>query len=671
MREAMALGLLALLTVGVWKGLTYLPFFKVIENYVQDVRVAVFTPVMEQNDDIVVVTITEDTLKMFPFRSPVNRVFLAEIVKRLEAAQVKAIGIDILFDTPTVAEQDQALKSVFDAAQVPIVVSYGNPASTHGAVNEDQVAYMDKFTENVQRGFANLTKDVEDDVVRDIYPGWIEWEGEGEPPADAPLHLGIAQKLAQISGVESFSRDFIEIDYHGHPEDKPNAFRQFASHTLLNLPPAILTRWFQDKIVLIGADLSAIDLDLHRTPFHTLPGASGGELPGVVIHAHALAQLIDGREFPSVGEVVVVALVLGMAIIGVIVGRLEIGLPILALIVFSGIVLFWVAGFALYAHGDFLTVSAAAGPMIPLVGPSAAFGIATFASMAYFGQQQRAQRAFIKDAFSRYLSPALVDDLMKNPDSLTIRGQKREMSLIFTDVAGFTTFSESVEPELLVAVLNEYLEGMCQIILSYGGTIDKFIGDAIFVLFGAPVEMEDHSSRAVRCAIDLDSYAEAFRMEKNEIGIPFGITRIGVHTGIATVGNFGSETRFEYTALGDSVNSAARLESLNKQFGTRVAVSGEAKKGAEDVSFRPIASVIVKGKTEPIDIFSPVATEEAGSDLYREYCSAYDLLAQGSPDARKAFLELGEKFPDDNLVRLHAKRIVDGELTVVMKLTEK
>lgn len=698
-REVIAMAIIAVSTIVLWKVMTNFPFVRVIENYVQDLRVAVLTPAMPQNQDIVVVTITDDTLRRFPFRSPVNRQFLAELIRRLEAAAVRGIGIDILFDTPTLPDDDRALKAVFDTAQVPIVVSYGNTASTEGAVTPEQVAFMDAFTANIDRGFANLTKDSADDVVRDIYPGWIDWQpppppqdtGDlvlhqvrgiadsilgtpaDKPPAEAALQLGIAQKLARIAGVSAFSRDFVHLDYHGRPVDpaKQFPFPRFESHTLLKLPPAILKRWFEGRLVLIGADLSAIDLDLHRTPYHTLPGASSGELPGVVIHAHALAQLLDGRQFPQAGAVVVWGLLIAAAVLGVLVGRLEIGLLLLSGAVVVVIIAYWAIGFLLYEHGEVLSAHASTGPMIPLIGPSVTFGIATFASMAFFGQQQRAQRAFIKDAFSRYLSPALVDDLMQNPDSLTIRGQKREMSLIFTDVAGFTTFSESVEPELLVAVLNEYLEGMCQIILGYGGTIDKFIGDAIFVLFGAPVEMDDHASRAVKCAIDLDAYAEAFRKEKNDIGIPFGLTRIGVHTGLATVGNFGSETRFEYTALGDSVNSAARLESLNKQFGTRVAVSGEAKKHAADVAFRPIASVIVKGKTEPIDIHSPVSPQEAETDLFRDYCQAYALLEAQDPGARQAFLALGETFPDDSLVRLHARRVADGELTAVMKLTEK
>ena len=712
-KEILAMIVIAIFTMILWNVFTYMPFFRVIENWVQDFRVAGFTPPRPQSDQIVVVTINEGTLELFPFRSPVNRAFLARLIKKLEAADIKAVGVDVLFDTPTIPEQDQMLKSVFDTAKIPIVVSYGNTFSTFGAVNEKQLKYMDTFTSNVKKGFANLVTTNEDQIVRDIYPGWIDNQDQIEEnieketvitdekisslqilksigekfldffrhmigieteiidEKDTILHYGLAQQLANIAGVKQFSYKTIKLDYRGFPEDKPYAFARFPAHVVTKLNPFIIKRWFKDKIVLIGADLSAIDLDLHRTPLHTLPGAKGGELPGVVVHAHALSQLLENRKFPNLPNWGITLVVLGMALIGAVLGRLEINLFVLSCFVIVGVALFWTAGIILYWKGAFIMDNALAGPMIPLVGPSFAYGIATFASMAYFGQKQRMQKAFIKDAFSRYLSPALVDELVRNPESLGVKGERRELSMIFTDVAGFTTFSEVVEPEVLAEILNEYLEGVCQIILGYGGTIDKFIGDAVFVIFGAPIPLENHAARAVRCAIDIDIYAENFRIAKNEIGIPFGLTRIGVHTGIATVGNFGSESRFEYTALGDSVNSAARLESLNKQFGTRIAVSKEAKIGAPEVFFRPIASVVVKGKSEPIDIFQPVTPEDAEQPIFKEYCDAYDALEKESPQAAHAFLKLAESYPNDNLTRLHAARIAKGETSSLMILTEK
>ncbi len=183
-------------------------------------------------------------------------------------------------------------------------------------------------------------------------------------------------------------------------------------------------------------------------------------------------------------------------------------------------------------------------------------------------RQQEAERA--RAQLSRYFSPSLADSLA----GMQLGAERRVITSMFTDIAGFTTLAEGLEPSLIGPLLNEYLTGMTEIVFDHGGTLVKIIGDGLNVLFGAPAEQTDHAERAVACAMDLDAYAEAFRARWLEKGIAFGETRIGVNTGSALVGSFGGGRYFDYTAYGDTINIAARLEAANKKLGTRVCVSG-------------------------------------------------------------------------------------------------
>ena len=185
------------------------------------------------------------------------------------------------------------------------------------------------------------------------------------------------------------------------------------------------------------------------------------------------------------------------------------------------------------------------------------------------------------------------------------------MSFLFSDIAGFTTLSESLSPERLVALLQDYLDNMVDIALRHHGTIDKFIGDAVVVIFGAPSDQPDHAERAVHCAIEMDNFAQEFRLKKERDGIQFGVTRIGVHTGVATVGNLGGQRRFDYTAIGDTVNTAARLESVNKHLGTRVCISAVAASDCNGLGLRPVGTLVLKGKEEGLDVYSLFPTRKS------------------------------------------------------------
>ena len=188
-------------------------------------------------------------------------------------------------------------------------------------------------------------------------------------------------------------------------------------------------------------------------------------------------------------------------------------------------------------------------------------------------RQAAAERAHA--ALSRYFSPNLAKRLANDADAIDLRGQRRDIAMVFTDIDSFTKLVETIEPDVLGPLLNDYLVSMTDVVFAHDGTVAKIVGDAMHVLFGAPGEQPDHAARAVACALALDECAQSFCERWRQKGIALGVTRIGAHAGPAIVGNFGGGRFFDYTAYGDTINVAARLETANKQLGTRVCVSAD------------------------------------------------------------------------------------------------
>src|SRR5215470_6092901 len=232
-------------------------------------------------------------------------------------------------------------------------------------------------------------------------------------------------------------------------------------------------------------------------------------------------------------------------------------------------------------------------------------------------RQAAAERAHA--SLSRYFSPNLAQQLASDTGAVDLGGQRREIATLFTDIASFTALVEALEPNVLGPLLNEYLTGMTDIVFSHDGTVAKIVGDALHVLFGAPGEQADHSARAIACALDLDEYADSFQQHCRKKGIALGITRIGVHAGPAIVGNFGGGRFFDYTAYGDTVNVAARLEAANKYFGSHVCVSSILAEKVHNFCGRPIGDLLLRGKTETMRAFEPLRREKFESAATKSY----------------------------------------------------
>ena len=273
-------------------------------------------------------------------------------------------------------------------------------------------------------------------------------------------------------------------------------------------------------------------------------------------------------------------------------------------------------------------------------------------------RQAVAERAYA--SLSRYFSPNLAQELASDTDAIDLGGQRREIATLFTDIASFTALVETLEPSVLGTLLNEYLTGMTDIVFAHDGTVAKIVGDALHVLFGAPGEQPDHAVRAVACALALDEYAEAFRARCHKKGIALGVTRIGVHAGPAIVGNFGGGRFFDYTAYGDTINVAARLEAANKQLGMRICASATLAARVEKFRGRPVGDLVLRGRMEALRAFEPLRDAQYEDPATKSYLEAFAKLEAGDAGAMAAFAAHVGRHADDQLASFHLKRLLNG-----------
>jgi adenylate cyclase len=273
-------------------------------------------------------------------------------------------------------------------------------------------------------------------------------------------------------------------------------------------------------------------------------------------------------------------------------------------------------------------------------------------------RQTEAERAHT--LLSRYFSPNLAERLATDPDAIDLGGQRREITSLFSDIAEFTTTVETLDLEIIAPLLNDYLGGMTDAVFAHGGTVVKIVGDAMHVLFGAPADQPDHAARAVACALELDRCAQAFRERWRERGIALGVTRVGIEAGMAIVGNFGGSKFFDYTAYGDTVNTAARLEAANKQLGTRICVGESVATRVPGFKGRPIGDLILRGRKEPLRAFEPLCAEVHNDAATQAYLDAFAKLEADDPMAMPAFAALLGLHVEDHLIGFHLRRLLNG-----------
>lgn len=366
-------------------------------------------------------------------------------------------------------------------------------------------------------------------------------------------------------------------------------------------PPAIDPAVFRDKVVFIGITFSGL-VDVFQTPFGEY------KMPGIQLHA-SMADAVMANRFirPSAGRTRVWTTIA----FGVLVGLMAAFLPYVA----AGVgAVAGAAGWIWYAATVFEN-----GLWLNMSQPLLSMGLALFAGTAYQYFVEGAEKRVVKKLFGRYVSRDVYQQLIANPALAELGGRRRDMSVLFSDIRGFTSVTEKGDPEELVAQLNEYFSSMVATVFRRQGTVDKFVGDMVMALFGAPLDDPQHAEHAVAAALDMvGALTQLNRKWASEGRAPLDIG-IGINSGEMIAGNIGSSSIMSYTVIGDNVNLGARLESLNKDYKTRIIISDATRKrltGNYDI--RPLGDVVVKGKTRPVAIFEiavrsplPSAHEEA------------------------------------------------------------
>ncbi|WP_051822565.1 CHASE2 domain-containing protein [Desulfonatronum thiodismutans] len=466
----------------------------------------------------------------------------------------------------------------------------------------------------------------------------------GKAPSDANQPSPSA--LLERRGL-TLSDRFIPLDADGaailrfrgpsgtHAAYSAAAVIQSELRLLEDLPAVIAPEELRGKHVFFGFSAPGL-FDLRPTPV-------SGVYPGVEIQATFLDNFLSGdfqRELPGP---VTVGLILGLCL-----------LTGLALAVWRSPLAGAMAILALLAVPAALAVLAYQnGWWTPLVAAEVGVGMAGVLGLLFNYATEGRQRRFIKNAFQQYLSPLVIEQLIADPDKLKLGGERKELSIFFSDLQGFTTISENLDPEALTALLNDYLTAMTEIIHDEGGTVDKFEGDAIIAFWNAPLDVPDHARRAVRAALRCQARLAELRPRFRERTGHDLFMRIGINTGPAVVGNMGSHSRFDYSMLGDAVNLAARLEGVNKQFGSFTLISEATRKAvleqsSDDIPMRELGRVAVVGRAEPVTVYEPLSRDQASAraadlDRFAEGLRAY--YRADFTEAARLFAALAEVDP--------------------------
>lgn len=447
------------------------------------------------------------------------------------------------------------------------------------------------------------------------------------------------------------------IRFHGR-----DVYPHLAAHEVLRSPmmieegkePAVPASALKGKYVIISASGQALR-DIRVTPVSKLH-------QGAVIQANALDNLEAGDAISRLSRgadaalafLMCLVLALGMVTAWTAIPRADLALAatvVVGLAVLGG---YWAVSNWLFAsHGLWLGVAT----------PGVGAVLAGFTALLVTSASERRGKRFVQEALGRYTSPALVNALLEHPEYLSLEwGERREMTVYFSDIAGFTTISEGLEPERLVALLNDYLTNMTDLVLAHDGVVDKYIGDAVMAFWGAPLADPLHAEKAVRCAIAMNKRLETLLpVWREQYGVTV-VARAGLNSGPVVVGNMGSKHKYNYTVMGDVVNLAARLEGANKPYGTYLMVSESTyERVADEIDARELDLIVVKGKEQPVKVFEVL--DQAGksdSDTktavchYNEGLAAY--RARKFDDAIAAFERALGSRPDDGPSQMYLSR---------------
>ena len=616
----------------VFGALSFLPAWQTLERKGFDL-LSVQTAPMHSNLPITIVAIDEQSIAALG-QYPWPRVTYAKLLEKLQQAGAMLVVFDVIVSEPSNAgpEDDAAFaRAIAKSGNVVLAADRVYEESAHGR-RFIRVEPREEFRRaGATTGLAIVNFDP-DFVVRNIPQG-----------DDVFWRVMIRRVNEQHPGMLDFAEPDRRamIRYAGPDHTFP--FLPFYQ-VLDGLPAGAL----QDNIVIVGRNLrastdqSAAQSDLFYTPFTS---STLWLMPGAEIHANILESVVRGDTLAPASDSARLLLLIVVAAGAT--WAMRRWRPAPSALAAAAIVLAIAAiDWALFAKlRTWLPVFAA---MSSVVATYLVFGAVVFIAEQY-------RKAEIRRAFSLYVSSEVVDHVLAHPERLKLGGERREVTLLFTDLKGFTTLSEQLGAEEVAKILNLHFTGATGIVKRNGGTVNRFMGDAVMAMWGAPVDNAEQALHAVRAACQMQEDIARLRERLRAQGLPEIAMRIGIHSCVAVVGNLGAADRFEYTAIGDGVNLAARLEGVNKLYGTGILVSGDtaAKVGAS-VPMRLVDRVIVKGKSEAVDIYTPcedgaLAEMTAGAvAAYRERrWEASELMWQ----------EILKRHPEDGVCAVYIERI--------------
>ena len=614
------------------------PLTSEAERALYDLRAYYAADLVEEDKRIVLVVYTDQTLIAARKRSPLDRGLLAKTLRTLDTFEPKAIGIDILFDQPQ--DEDEELIAALRAMKTPVAVAYAATATNPDDIEYEQQQYLEAFLARLEGSNAQPAS-IRLDNTFGATRLWPDIR-EGLPPLLGRVMLAEAgEPAAAFSGYEA------AIDYRRPKFQDSVLFPPAQIDLFVDPDPEILPflkEQYAGKYILIGGDI--VDYDRVETTFTSI----NGEVPaGIAVHAEIIAQMLDGRVLKPIPEWVLWAMAVLVVIIAVLSALLEWPARRLALFGVSQLVLFQGMPFLLQVWNVDTYGLPAVGWLIGWIIVFTAVTVAARASGAV-------QRNFATGALGKYIPRDIAQAIIDRPELLSLGGEKREIFVMFSDLEGFTKMSHAIPPEMVAKLLNRYLDLLSQVVLDHGGVIDKFVGDAVVAFWGAPISRPDDGMRAARAGYAMWQAGEAFRAEVAAMDpdLPkIGKTRVGLHFGEAVIGNFGGATRIQYTALGDSMNTAARLEAANKALESSVMASREFAEASGLDWWRPMGRVRLRGRARPVDLFEPAPDFPADD---RASLAEVSALAGTDPAAARALAEaIAARHPDDsalgNLVR--------------------
>ncbi len=563
------------------------PLIQDAERALYDMRVSVFAPEVEKEDRIVMIVYNEDTLKLTGQRSPVDRTILAQSLEAIDAANPKSIGIDILFTMPQ--DDDPLLVSTFKQIRTPTFLAYADP-KYNPEIGFAEHQFLKSFLSEVEGDNLKPTSIRLNTDSDGVQRRWTPQK------ADTPPFMA----MALTSPNPEFAANEGAIRYLVPASPDMPVFDKFPIESFADPATAeMLQAFIADKHVLIGGDF--IDRDRFETPIGSITDlqSEDGKMIGLEVHAHMLAQLLNHDIPAPIPAWTLWAAALIVAVCGGLSALIMGNAGKVAGILIGQFAFFLIFPFVLQNIGvDTLSLPAFGWGLGWL------FGYASVSAAARTINSK--QRAFAQSALGKYLPKSIAGEILRDPEKLALHGEKRQIFAVFTDLEGFTKLSHAIEPEMVATLLNDYLDRLSDVALEYGGTIDKFVGDALVCFWGAPLALPDDGERAAKAAYALYQAGEEFRKNVPEGVPPIGRTRVGMHYGDAIVGNFGGEGRIQYTALGDAMNTAARLEAANKSLETKVLVSKEAMERTGLDWYRPMGKITLRGRSTPVEVFEPV-----------------------------------------------------------------